>query len=266
MLSGNRIDRLAGVALIGVVLGVITAVLWMHRGASGSDAYAYWYGVHTWLAGGDPYQVQASALPWHYPPWMLPLLLPWALMPWGLAWPVWRVLTVAPLLLSLRWAFERRPMGTARAAVVLAVPIGVALDTGNVIVLCALALWVAQLSGPRKAGFLWAAVTAIKWFPIGFWLVLSPRARRWGAVFLLAAVGLSLVTWQWTLEEVASITLTGVPHTQSILALRLDHLAIAWAAIPWLWRHGLSWLEDRLSVAREAARSRLRTSRRAQVA
>ena len=260
----QRSRRLAAIALTGVVLGVITAVLWMHRDASGSDAYAYWYGVHVWLAGGDPYQVHAGALPWHYPPWMLPLLLPWALMPWNVAWPVWRILTVVPLLLSLRWAFQRRPMATARVAAVLAVPIGIALDTGNVIVLCALALWVAQFTGPRRGALLWAAVTAVKWFPLAFWLLLSPRARRWGVIFILGAVALSVVTWGWSVEEVASITMTGVPHPESVLALRLDHLAIAWAAIPWLWRYGLSWLEDRGGAIRQALRVRLGTPRRAQ--
>jgi hypothetical protein len=266
VLSSQRSDRLAAIALIAVVIGVIAAVLWMHRDASGSDAYAYWAGVHVWLAGGDPYQIHAGALPWHYPPWMMPLLLPWALVPWNVAWPVWRILTIVPLLLSLRWAFQRRPMATARAAAVLAVPIGIALDTGNVIVLCALALWVAQFTGPRRAALLWAAVTAIKWFPVVFWLVLSPRAKRSGVVFAAIAVALSLVSWQWTLEEVSSITMTGVPHAQSILALRLDHLVIAWAAIPWLWRQRLPWLDTRWAAAHEALRARLRTARRTQAA
>jgi hypothetical protein len=261
-----RTDRLAAIALIGVVVGITTAVLWMHRDASGSDAYAYWYGVHVWLVGGDPYQIRPGALPWHYPPWMLPILLPWAAMPWNISWPVWRVLTITPLLLSLHWAFERRPMATARVAVLLAVPIGIALDTGNLIVLCALGLWIAQFSGPRRAALLWAAITAIKWFPVVFWLALPPPAKRWGVILALGAVALSLATWQWTLEMVGSVEVTGVPHPESILALRLDHLAIAWAAIPWLWRTGLPWLADRWSFVRLAARPRLRTPRRPLVA
>jgi len=259
-------DRMVAIVLIGVVLGVTTAVLWMHRDASGSDAYAYWYGVHVWLAGGDPYQVHNGALPWHYPPWMLPLLLPWALMPWNVAWPVWRILTTGSLLLSLHWAFGRRPIATARTAAVLAVPMGIALDTGNVIVLCALALWAAQFSGPRRAGLFWAGVTAVKWFPIVFWLTLSRRAKSWGFVFLLAGLAVSLATWRWTLEEVASITMTGVPHTESVIALRLDHLAIAWALVPLLWRHELAWLEGRWSAARQTVRLVLKVPRRRQVA
>jgi Glycosyltransferase family 87 len=250
---------------MGVVIGIITAILWMHRSGSGSDAYAYWYGVHVWLDGGDPYRLQVAALPWHYPPWMLPIFLPWALLPWSFAWPVWRVITIVPLMLTAHWAFERRPMATARAATMLAVPIGIALDTGNVILLCALALWIAQFSRPRRAALLWTVVTAIKWFPVVFWFVLSPSARRWALVLGAVALVLALVTWHWTVEQVVSISLTGVPHSDSILALRLDHLAIAWAAIPWLWRRGLSWAQERWGSAGEPVRQKLRRAGPAQI-
>src|SRR5439155_11659386 len=122
--STSSPDRMVAIVLIGFVLGVTTAVLWMHRDASGSDAYAYWYGVHVWLAGGDPYQVHNGALPWHYPPWMLPLLLPWALMPWNVAWPVWRGLMSVFLLLRLYMAFASRPIAPARTSPGLGGPMG----------------------------------------------------------------------------------------------------------------------------------------------
>jgi hypothetical protein len=239
-------QRVAGAVLIGLVVGIMAATLHVHAAAAGSDAYAYWYGVHVWLAGGDPYQIVSSALPWHYPPWLLPAFLPWALLPWDLAWPMWQLTTVVGLLVTGAWAFHRRPVATALVAVALSVPIGIAIDTGNVVLICAFALWAAQLVGGRVGGLLWAVVTAIKWFPLGFWFVLRRDSRASGLLFLAVGIVLSLATWQWTSELVASVGLTGIPHSGSLAALRLDHLAILWAATPWLWRSALPWLQARI--------------------
>jgi hypothetical protein len=207
----------------------------MHHAHAGSDAYAYWYGVRAWLHGEDPYQISNQALPWHYPPWMLPVFVPWALVPWPIAWWLWQAAALIGMALTTAWAYRSRPMATAVAAVLLSVPIGIALDTGNVILFCAFALWVAQFRGPRVAGLLWAVVAAVKWFPAVFLFLLPPRARAWGLGFAAVAVVLSLLTWQWTVELITSVALTGVPHTDSLASLRLDHLAILWALIPWLW-------------------------------
>ena len=90
-------------------------------------------------------------------------------------------------LATIHWAYGRRPLAAALAVLVLAFPVGANLDTGNVTLLLALGLWVAQFCGARLAGLIWAIATWMKWFPAPFWLLLAPRARTWGLIWL--AVG-----------------------------------------------------------------------------
>jgi hypothetical protein len=231
--------RLAAIALVGVVGGIAAAVLWVHNDRAGADAYAYWQAVHAWLAGRDPYQPSGPWWPYAYPPWLLPAFLPWAVLPWSIAWPLWRATNVVLLALTFRWAYRRRQLATAIAVLLLAIPLGLVIDSGNVTLVCAYALWAAQLSGPRLAGFLWALATAVKWFPAAFWLILPGRARRWGLAFAAVAVLLSVLTWAGTVEQIRVVLAAGVPRATSIMTTRVDHLAILWAAIPWLWRRGL---------------------------
>ena len=58
------------------------------------------------------------------------------------------------------------------------------LDTGNINLLLALALFGAQFTGPRVGGLIWGLATWMKWVPAPLWFVLPPRARPWGLVFL----------------------------------------------------------------------------------
>lgn len=261
-LAINR-RRLAAVVLLGATLGVLIVILILRGSASGSDAAAYWHGVRTWLAGGNPYEPNGEWLPWVYAPWLLPLFTPWALLPWEIAWPLWRIVTIGLMLLTLRWAFERRPMATAVAVALLSVPMGIALDTGNVVLLCAVAVWAAQFSDSIVGGLLWGFATATKWFPLVLWPILPRRARSWGVVFAAIAILLSLATWPWTLQQIADVRATGIPHATSLPGLRLDHLSILWAALPWLWRSGLPWIEARSSRPLARARARARSRARA---
>ena len=44
-------------------------------------------------------------------------------------------------------------------------------------------------------GGLWALATVLKWFPAPLWLILPPRARLWGLIWMAVAGILALATW-----------------------------------------------------------------------
>jgi hypothetical protein len=228
--------RLLAMALLILTFGLVTAALLARGDLAGADARAYWAGVRIWLSGGDPYAPVGPFLPYIYAPWMLPLFAPWALLPWDVAWFVWRVGSVLLLLWTIEWAYRRRPLPTAILVVLLAFPIGASLDTGNINLFIVLAMWAAQFSGHRVAGFLWGLATWMKLAPVVFLPVLRPRARLWGLAFLTASVLLSVATLPLTIAQFQS--LIGDPRP-----IRLDYLIFAWGFVPWLWHRSdlLSW-------------------------
>ena len=230
--------RIIAVVLLSITFGLVAAGMIARGDAAGADARAYWAGVRIWLNGGDPYHPTGPFLPYVYAPWMLPLFAPWALLPWDVAWFAWRGATILLLLWSIDWAYRRRPLETAIVVAVLAFPIGANLDTGNITLLLALALFGAQFVRPRMAGFLWGLATWMKWAPAPLWLILRPRARLWGLVWLAASVLLSLVTLPLTIVQLK--TLFGFDRP----AFRLDYLVLLWALVPWLWRQPepFAWL------------------------
>ena len=118
----------------------------------GADAQAYWAAVRIWLEGGDPYHPLGPFLPYVYAPWMLPLFAPWALLPWDVAWFAWRGGTILLLLWSIRWAYARRPLPTAILLALLWFSIGAILDTGNINLLLALALFGGAVHQRRGSG------------------------------------------------------------------------------------------------------------------
>ena len=74
-------------------------------------------------------------------------------------------------------------------------------------------------------------IEGIKWAPAALILVLAPRARAWGLMWLGVAVGLSIVTLPLTIVQFQALFgFGGRP-------VRLDYLVLVWATIPWLWRH-----------------------------
>jgi hypothetical protein len=223
--------RLLAMVILIVVFGAMAAGLVARGDAAGADARAYWAAARIWLAGGDPYDPTGPFLPYVYPPWMLPLFVPWALLPWDVAWFVWRVGGVLLLLWTMDWAYRRRPLATAVLVLVLAFPFAANIDTGNINLLLVLALWAAQFVGPVSSGLLWALATWMKWVPAPFWLILAPRARGWGLVWLGVSALLSLVMLPETIIQLETLFGFG-PRP-----LRLDYLIYLWALVPWWWRH-----------------------------
>jgi hypothetical protein len=223
--------RVTAIVILVIVFGVIGAGLLARGEEAGADARAYWGAVRIWLNGGDPYHPSGPFLPYVYAPWMLPLFAPWALLPWDVAWFVWRGGILIAWLASIHWAYERRPLATAVAVLVLSFPIAANLDTGNVTMILALGLWAAQFSGARLAGAIWAIATWMKWVPAPFWLLLAPRARTWGLLWLALAGMLSLLTLPLTIIQLQALFGFG-PRPP-----RLDYLVLLWASVPWLWQH-----------------------------
>jgi Glycosyltransferase family 87 len=222
--------RIAAMAILIVVFGVVAAGLAARGELSGADARAYWAGVRIWLSGGDPYHPTGPFLPYVYAPWMLPLFAPWALLPWDVAWVVWRGATILALLWTIEWAYRRRPLETAVVCALLAFPVAANLDTGNITLLLALAIWFAQFTGPRLAGLLWGLATWMKWAPAPLWLLLAPRARAWGLVWLGASALLSLATLPLTIVQLQALFGFGARP------IRLDYLVLLWPVVPYLWR------------------------------
>lgn len=232
--------RLAAIALLALSGGAVLTFLAVRGELAGADALAYWAGVRTWVGGGDPLHPEGPFLPYVYAPWTLPLFLPWAALPWSIAWFVWRGVNVLLLLWTAGWAYQRHPLATAAAIAILAAPIAATLDTGNITLLLALAVWAAQFVGPRIGGALWALAATLKWFPALLVFLLPPRARLWGVAALGVAVVLALATFPQTILQMDLALNFPRP-------LRIDYLLLAWAAVPWLWRHPdpLWWLNRR---------------------
>jgi Glycosyltransferase family 87 len=230
--------RLLAMTLLIMTFGFVAAGMIARGDAAGADARAYWAGVRIWINGGDPYHPVGPFLPYVYAPWMLIIFAPWALLPWDVAWFVWRGGTLLLLLWTIDWAYRRRPLETAIVVALLAFPIGANLDTGNITLLLALGIWGAQFAGPRLAGLLWGLATWMKWAPAPLWLVLAPRARLWGLLWLAASALLSLATLPLTIIQFQTLFSFDRP------ILRLDYLALLWAAVPWLWRQPepFAWL------------------------
>jgi hypothetical protein len=121
----------------------------------------------------------------------------------------------------------------------------------------------------------------MKWIPAPLILVLPPRTRGWGLVFLALSILLSVVMLPLTIVQFQALFGFGERP------VRADYLVFIWSAVPWWWRlrhpfaflsaaawaaawrvqrdRGLRWwrafrLEPRptLRAARSAARSALR--------
>jgi len=225
-------------AILIITFGTLAAGLVARGEPAGADARAYWAAVRIWLGGGDPYRPTGPFLPYVYAPWMLPVFAPWALLPWDVAWYVWRGGTILAFLWSVHWAYSRRPLTTALTVLVLAFPIGANLDTGNINLPLALLLFAMPFVGPLAAGAIWAMATWMKWVPVVFVLVMKPRARLWGLLFLAVSILLSLATLPETIAQLEALVGFGRRP------IRLDYLVFLWALVPILWRRTdpFAWL------------------------
>jgi len=251
--------RVAAMVLLMLTFGFIAAGLFARGEVAGADARAYWAAVRIWLNGGDPHNPGGPFLPYVYAPWMLPLFAPWALLPWDVAWFVWRGGTILLLLWTIDWAYRRRALETAIVVALLGFSFGANLDLGNITLLLALVLFGAQFVGPRLAGLIWAVAAWMKWVPAPVWLVLAPRARAWGLVWLAASMVLTLATLPQTLAQLDALFGFG-PRP-----VRVDYLVLLWAFVPWLWRRDepFDWLRpsfwrQRLAMWRAQTSGRLR--------
>jgi len=123
----------------------------------------------------------------------------------------------------------------------LGFPIGANLDTGNINLPLTLILWAAQFSGPILAGALWAIASWMKWVPVVFLVVLSPRARMWGLLFLGVSMLLSIATLPGTILQLEALVGFGRRP------IRLDYIVFLWALVPVLWRQPepFGWLRPR---------------------
>ena len=237
--------RMAAMAILVLAFALALAGMTARGDIAGADAQAYWAAVRVWLEGGDPYHPLGPFLPYVYAPWMLPLFIPWALLPWEVAWFVWRGATILLLLWSVRWAYTRRPLPTAILVGLLAFPIAANLDTGNINLLLALAVFGAHFTGPRTGGLIWGLATWMKWIPAPLWLVLPPRARLWGLVFLALSALLSLVLLPMTIVQFQALFGFGDRP------FRADYLVFVWSAVPWWWglRHPFAFLHRSAWIA-----------------
>ena len=222
--------RIVAITILVVVFAFTCAGMWARGEVAGADARAYWAAVRLWLDGGDPYHPTGPFLPYVYAPWMLPLFIPWAMLPWEVAWFAWRGATLLLLLWSIRWAYARRPLPTAILIAILFVPLGANIDTGNVNLLLAVALFGAQFIDGRLGGLIWSLATWMKWVPALVWPVLPAKARGWGLVWLAFAGTLSLVMLPLTIIQLQ--VLFGFGHRP----IRADYLVYVWSAVPWWWQ------------------------------
>lgn len=222
--------RIIAMAILTVLFALAIAGMWARGDVAGSDARAYWAAVRLWLEGGDPYHPTGPFLPYVYSPWMLPLFAPWALLPWEVAWFAWRGVSLLLLLWSMRWAYARRPLPTAILVAILFIPIGANIDTGNINLLLAVALFGAHFVDARVGGLIWALATWMKWVPVVVLPALPARARGFGLVWLAIAALLSLAMLPLTIAQLQA--LFGFGNRP----VRADYLVFVWSIVPWWWR------------------------------
>ena len=95
---------------------------------------------------------------------------------------------------------------------------------------------------------MWAIATWMKWVPAPLWLVLPPKARGWGLVFLLISMLLSLAMLPLTIVQMQALFGFGERP------FRADYLVFIWSAVPWWWRLNDPFAFLRLSAWRDAIR------------
>jgi hypothetical protein len=103
--------------------------------------------------------------------------------------------------------------------------------------------------------------TWMKWVPVVFVLVMKPRARLWGLLFLAVSILLSLATLPETIAQLEALVGFGRRP------IRLDYLVFLWALVPILWRRTdpFAWLRPAWWHGRWAALRGERRSRTRQV-
>jgi hypothetical protein len=75
-----------------------------------SDFEVYWYAIHAWMKGQDPYAQYSPVfrgLVFKYPPWILPFFLPFAWMSLSASKVIWTTAQVAAIFYSVRWLIKK---------------------------------------------------------------------------------------------------------------------------------------------------------------
>ena len=196
--------RRLGLLALGIVLGMLVAVLWVYfqRGLVPGDAFNYLGAGERLNAGHDLYALQpgdrvvdAGGEYWHTPfvspPPMAVLFRPLAALPNEIGVWIWYALQLSALAMSLAMLARRIPLATAGAMVVLLVPTVYEIGVGNVntfVVLGLLWIWkFARDEHQEAAGAIAGVLAAIKVTPalMGLWLLVTGRRR--GVVWFIVA-------------------------------------------------------------------------------
>jgi hypothetical protein len=206
--------RVAGRAAVGVVVGLLLAILWLRfpYGLIPGDAFTYLSAGERLNAGHPLYALSPGDRPVVLEPpyWTVPLLSPppiavlWrplAALPAELGVYLWWAVHVTAVATAILLVAARRPVAAAIAIVILAFPFAYELSVANLngFVLLGLVLtWRATAMGEeRGAGALSGVLTAFKLTPalLGWWLVVGRRwtAVRWGILAGLATLAVSVV-------------------------------------------------------------------------
>ena len=136
---------------------------------------------------------------------------------------------MALFAVTVAWAYDRRPLGTAIVVALLAPSLAANLDTGNVNLLMALTPFLAWLVASRLGGVGWALGTALKFIPAPLLLFMPRASWRIGLALLAVLALLTLATWPQTLRQLDIVLDYPRP-------LRIDYLILLWGIVPWLWQ------------------------------
>ena len=204
--------RRLGVLALGIVLGLMAAVLWVYlqRGLLPGDAYNYLGAGERLNAGHDLYALQpgdrivdAGGEYWHTPfvspPPMAVLFRPLAALPNEIGVWIWYALQLTALGASLVMLARRIPLATAGAMVLLLIPTVYEIGVGNVNTFVLLGLlWIWRLARDEReegAGVVAGVLAAIKLTPalMGLWLLVTGR-RRGFAWFLAAGSAVAVIS------------------------------------------------------------------------
>lgn len=203
---------LARVVTLALAFGILvtTQVVYFQRGFIPGDAFTYLAAGERLNDGHQLYALSPADRPvgLNPPLWTVPLLSPppiavllrpFALLPGDLGAYAWWAVCLAALGGSILALVARKPIATALAVGILAIPIAYEFGVGNVnsIVLAALiGGWYFFARGSDgAAGMLFAAAAVLKVIPVVllWWLVTQ---RRWSAAsaFVIAALGFTAVS------------------------------------------------------------------------
>ena len=234
--------RLMAVAAVSFWLIISVSLFWAN------DALGYQAAGERLNAGHDLYALSPGDRPveMHPPFWSRPFLYPPV---WGV---IWRPIAALPFGLALWmavvgiamlwWAWTARPW----VVVAVSIPFGVLLASGNVAGLILVGMSRVPLAGPRTAGLLVGAMTAVKAFPgvliVWFLATRRYRAAAWtvGTAAALTLIGYLYdpeLSWRYVRDVIPSTQLLGSAPAALLGIPTWSSWAVLGAALAWtIWR------------------------------